>query len=84
MPYNAILARPTENIFLRGGDTLTVVRQPQTFTVFGATGRNAVVPFEADIITLEEAVAKAGGLLDYRADPTGVFLFRYEPVGLVE
>ena len=83
VPYNAILARPTENIFLRGGDTLTVVRQPQTFTVFGATGRNAVVPFEADIITLEEAVAKAGGLLDYRADPTGVFLFRYEPVGLV-
>ena len=42
VPYNAILARPSENIYLRGGDTLTVVRLPeQTFTVFGATGRNA-------------------------------------------
>jgi polysaccharide export outer membrane protein len=83
LPYNAILARPSENIYLRGNDILTVVRRPQTFTVFGATGRNAVVPFEADWITLDEAVAKAGGLLDYRADPTGVFLFRFEPVQLV-
>ena len=83
VPYNAILGRPSENVYVRSGDVVTVVRQPQTFTVFGATGRNAVVPFEADIITLEEAVAKAGGLLDYRADPTGVFLFRYEPVELV-
>ena len=45
--YNAILARPTENIFIRSGDILTVVRKPQTFTMFGATARNAVVPFEA-------------------------------------
>jgi polysaccharide export outer membrane protein len=84
VPYNVILARPAENIYLRGGDIITVVRQPQTFTVIGATGRNAVLPFEADVVTLEEAVAKAGGLLDYRADPTGVFLFRFEPVELVQ
>jgi polysaccharide export outer membrane protein len=83
VPYNAILARPSENIFLQGGDILTVVRRPQTFTIIGATGRNAVVPFEADVVTLEEAVAKGGGLLDNRADPTGVFLFRFEPVELV-
>jgi polysaccharide biosynthesis/export protein len=28
-------------------------------------------------------VAKAGGLLDQRADPRGVFLFRFEPRSLV-
>jgi polysaccharide export outer membrane protein len=81
--YNTILARPSENIFLRSGDVVTVVRRPQTFTMFGAAGRNAVVPFEADVVTLEEAVAKAGGLLDFRADPQGVFLFRFEAVDLV-
>jgi polysaccharide biosynthesis/export protein len=81
--YNTILARPQENIFLRSGDVLTVVRKPQTFTMFGAAAANAVVPFGADVVTLEEAVAKAGGLLDFRADPQGVFLFRFEPVELV-
>jgi polysaccharide export outer membrane protein len=83
VPFNTILARPSENIYLRGGDVLTVVREPQTFTAFGATGQNAVVTFDAAGITLEEAVAKAGGLLDQRADPRGVFLFRYEPAGLI-
>ena len=29
-------------------------------------------------------MAKAGGLLDDRADPRAVFLFRYEPVSLVQ
>jgi polysaccharide export outer membrane protein len=82
VPFNTILARPAENIFLRGGDVLTVIREPQTFTAFGATGQNAVVPFDAAGMTLEEAVAKAGGLLDQRADPRGVFLFRYEPASL--
>jgi len=83
VPFNTILARPAENIFLRGGDVLTVVREPQTFSAFGATGQNAVVSFDAAGMTLEEAVAKAGGLLDQRADPRGVFLFRYEPASLV-
>jgi polysaccharide export outer membrane protein len=46
---------------------------------FGATGRNAEVPFDADGVTLSEALARAGGLLDSRADPSGVFVLRYEP-----
>ena len=46
---------------------------------FGATGRNAEIPFDAEAISLSQALAKAGGLLDSRADPTGVFVLRYEP-----
>ena len=45
------------------------------------TGRNEQVPFDAAGITLEEAIAKAGGLLDYRADAAVVFL-RFEPTAL--
>jgi polysaccharide biosynthesis/export protein len=81
--YNAILAHPEENIYVMPGDDITVIRDPQTFTAFGGTGRNAQVPFDAAGITLEEAIAKAGGLLDYRADPAGIFLLRFEPTGLV-
>jgi polysaccharide export outer membrane protein len=81
--YNAILEHPEENIYVMPGDVLTVVRDPQTFTAFGGTGKNEQVPFDAAGITLEEAIAKAGGLLDYRADPAGIFLLRFEPTGLV-
>ena len=82
VPMQALLTRPQENIFMRPGDILTVVRDPQTFTAFGATGRNALVTFDAIGISLEEAVAKAGGLLDFQADPQGVFLLRVEPAAI--
>jgi polysaccharide export outer membrane protein len=59
-----------------------VIRLPQTFTAFGSTGRNASVPFDASGITLEEAIAKSGGLVDELADPGGVFVLRFEPVEL--
>ena len=84
LAYNAILASPGENVFVRPGDVITVVREPQTFTAFGSTGRNATVPFETASLTLEEAIAKAGGLVDAQADPGGIFLLRFEPAGLVQ
>jgi len=77
--FNKILADPKENVYVRPGDVITVIREPQTFTAFGGTQRNESVPFDATGITLEQAVAKAGGLLDNRADASGVFLLRFEP-----
>lgn len=81
--FNAILANPAENIYVYPDDTITVVRIPQTFSAFGSTGRNASVPFDASGISLDEAIARAGGLVDETADPSGVFLLRFEPVDLV-
>ena len=68
---------------MRPQDVLTILREPRRFTAFGGTGRNELVPFDAAGMTLDEAIAKAGGLLDNRADATGVFLLRFEPAGLV-
>lgn len=82
-PLQALLTNPSENIFVRPGDILTVESRPQTFTVAGATGNNAVIPFDARGITLEEAIGKSGGLNDMRADPDGLFVLRYEPTTLV-
>lgn len=84
MPMQALLSRPEENVYVRPQDTLTVIRRPQTFTAFGATGHNNIVPFDAVGITLEEAVAKAGGLQDQRADPRGVYLLRFEEALLAQ
>ncbi len=83
VPMETILSSPQENVYLRGGDVLTLVREPQTFTTFGAIGANSVVPFGRITLSLEEAVAKAGGLLDSKSDPDGVFLLRFEPPSTV-
>jgi polysaccharide export outer membrane protein len=82
VPLQQLLTNPHENLFPQPGDVITVTRQPQTFTAFGATGKNSQVSFDAIHINLVEALAKAGGLLDQRADPRGVFVFRREPQGV--
>jgi polysaccharide export outer membrane protein len=84
LPYNTMLMHPEENIYVLPGDVITVAPEPQTFTAFGGTGRNAQIPFDAIGITLDEAIAKAGGLLNFAADPAGIFLLRFEPTSLVE
>ena len=83
IPMEKLVSEPAENIYVWPGDVLTLVQVPQTFSVFGATGQNIQVSFGAKEITLAQALAKAGGLLDLRADPAGVFLFRFEPPDVV-
>jgi polysaccharide biosynthesis/export protein len=78
IPMQAILSNPAENVFVRPGDVINIAREPQTFTAAGATGANAVVSFEALGISLDQAIARAGGLNDNRADAAGVFIIRYE------
>jgi polysaccharide export outer membrane protein len=78
-PFETVVSNPRENVMVYPGDTLTVVREPRTFTVLGATTRNAEIPFESDSVSMGEALAQAGGLEDSRADPSAVFLFRLEP-----
>src|SRR5262249_50599756 len=53
-------------------------REPQTFLAFGAFGAQQQIPFGTWRITLAEAVAKAGGLVDGAADPASVFVYRGE------
>ena len=83
VPMEILVSNPAENIYVQPGDVVTVVRAPQSFTVFGATGQNNQINFPAATMTLAEALAKAGGLQDARSDPAGVFLFRWEPVGIL-
>jgi len=83
IPFEQVVADPAENIYAQPGDVLTLVRVPQTFSVFGATGRNAEIAFDAQKITVSDALGKSQGLRDDLAKPEGVFLFRYEPTSVV-
>ena len=84
IPLEQLVADPAEDLYAQPGDVITLVRTPQTFSVFGATGRNAQIAFDARNITLGEALAKSQGLRDDLAKPEGVFLFRYEPASVLQ
>jgi len=83
--FPTLVRDSTENIYVAPGDTLYVYREQQKFVALGALalvgqtqGLTAQFTFDQERLSLNEAVAKAGGLLDTRADPRQVFLYRLE------
>lgn len=78
LPLDTIIRDPRQNVLLQPGDVITALHEPLSFTAMGATGKNEEVNFEAQGISLAQALARVGGLQDSRADAQGVFIFRYE------
>lgn len=69
-----------DDLVLIPGDRIELIKRPRSFIVLGATTRVSQVAFETGDLSLAEAVARAGGPQDERADPSAVFLFRYDPI----
>jgi len=84
MPLESVIRDPRQNVFLRPGDIVTAYFQSQSFTVLGAAGKNEEVKFEAQGITLAQALGRIGGIRDDRANPHGVFIFRFEDPAVVD
>lgn len=65
------------NPILRDGDVVTVPRRvvSEAF-VLGQVGKPATVDLSREPVTLTQALARQGGLLERRADARGVFVFR--------
>ncbi len=78
LPLETIIRDPGQNIPLQPGDIITALFQPLSFVALGATGKNEEINFEAQGISLSQALARAGGVNDARADAQGVFIFRFE------
>ncbi len=74
--FDSLIENPSENIFVYPGDTLFAKRERRTYLAFGASGLNGRIDFEESNLMLAEALAQAGGLLDSRADPGQVFVYR--------
>ncbi|MEV4609859.1 polysaccharide export protein [Neorhizobium sp. LMR1-1-1.1] len=74
--YDHLVATPSENIYVAPGDTILVDRERRTYLAFGASGLNGRFDFEESNLTLGEALGKAGGLLDARANPAQLMLYR--------
>lgn len=82
-PLQSIVTNPHQNIELSPTDIIAVYFQPKSFVALGAVSKVGEIDFEATGLTLSEAIARAGGALDSRADANGVFVARLvdgEPV----
>jgi polysaccharide export outer membrane protein len=79
MLLQSIVSNASENIVIRPGDQVDVTRNPRTYVVMGATQRPSTFVFDREKITLAEAIAQAGGPIDSIGDPSGIYLFRFEP-----
>lgn len=77
MRLGDIRSGSADDLTLLPGDRIELVRELRTFSVFGATSKVSQVPFDAPTVSLAEAIARVGGPNDGQADPSAVFLFRY-------
>ncbi len=79
LPLQSILKNPADNIELQPGDVVTALYQPMSFTALGAVAKTGEVDFEANGISMAQALARVGGLNDNQSNPSAVFLFRFMP-----
>jgi len=90
VPFGSLIYEPGNNIWAWPDDTIYLYKEPQTYIAFGASGQQGNFQFSSGNqssawrMTLAEAVAAAGGLIDVQADPGSVFLYRREPRELAE
>ncbi|WP_059413231.1 polysaccharide biosynthesis/export family protein [Cupriavidus basilensis] len=78
LPLGDIAPDSDANLLLQPQDRLLLEHRPRTYSVFGAAGKVSQVPFDTAELNLAEAVAKVGGPGDLQADPSAVFIFRYQ------
>lgn len=84
VPFGALVYQPDNNVWVHPEDSIYVYREPQVFLAFGASGQQGQFPFNMWKITMTQAMALAGGLLDAQAEPAGVYVYRREPRELAE
>lgn len=61
------------------GDRFTLISNPRTYSVLGASGRIEQATFTRSNQSLAEAIATAGGTNAGIGDPAAIFVFRYVP-----
>lgn len=69
---------PASNASVLPGDTIFVQPVSRSLNVFGATGENLRVDIDIDKMSLTDALGRAKGFNDTRADVSSIFVLRME------
>lgn len=76
----SVLADPSMNITVHGGDQIAVLEDSRSFTVLGASQSQKLVYFEKERMNALDALSASGGLNASRANPKGILILReYHP-----
>ncbi|MFG1480301.1 polysaccharide biosynthesis/export family protein [Xanthobacter sp. V4C-4] len=79
----ALINQPTADVKLKGGDFLNLSVKPRIYMIMGAVNRTTEAALPPEKVTLANALARNGGLIDTRSDVKGVFVLRYEPKAVI-
>lgn len=72
----------SQNMLLRPGDVLHVPSaENQSIAVMGQVRNPGSLPVGNERVTLTTALARAGGVIETRAEPSGIFVIRSQPPG---
>jgi len=75
--YGDIIRNSQKNILLGTGDTVVLSASRWSYTTLGATTQKRI-EFPNGELSLTEAIAGSDGLMDNRANPEAVFVYRFE------
>jgi polysaccharide biosynthesis/export protein len=81
-PMDRILLDQGQNIYVQPGDQIFLGRDATSFTSFGAFASPGEFNFQPGEMTMAQAVARSGGLLNDRANASRVYLLRSEPAAV--
>lgn len=75
-----VMSESNQNVHLQPGDQIFIEGSAASFTAFGAFKSTGEFEFEPGKMNLSQGIARAGGLLDDRANARNVFLIRNQQV----
>jgi len=81
-PLSVIEPGSADDVELLPQDRISVAFRPRTYTLLGAAGKPAEVPFQNVRVSLAEALGRGAGPSEAQANPGAIFVFRYEPAEL--
>jgi polysaccharide biosynthesis/export protein len=79
-PLERVMNDVAQNVYLLPGDQILLDKDAPSFTAFGAFKSVGEFEFQPGKLTLSQALGRAGGLLDDRADASNFYLFRNQAV----
>ncbi|MCK5374455.1 MAG: polysaccharide export protein [Alphaproteobacteria bacterium] len=79
-----LLLEPSKNIFMHPNDTVYLYREAEVFNVYGAASNQGTLNFNKRSLSLSEALGRAQGLQDNRADPAEIYIYKEEPYAYIQ
>lgn len=81
---STLLTEPENNIFVQPQDTIALKKEERFYNVLGATKANNRIAFDAENLSVADALAKAGGLNGEMAEASTVVILRREQPELLK